>query len=106
MSSFERTKPPISNGTPKSDYSDMEVFREYKRFWVERLVIGTPSQEGKLARDWVKPKELCCSSISLWQLHYNCSKKLNNARIFPSRKLERNGKVTVKIALINSLQNN
>lgn len=28
----EGTKPPISNGTPKSDYSDMEVFTEYKRF--------------------------------------------------------------------------
>ena len=26
------TKPPISNGIPKSDTSDMEVFTEYKRF--------------------------------------------------------------------------
>ena len=28
----EETKPPISNGYPKSDYSDMEVFTECKRF--------------------------------------------------------------------------
>ena len=28
----EETKPPISNGNPKSDYSDMDVFTEQKRF--------------------------------------------------------------------------
>lgn len=28
----EETKPPISSGNPKSDYSDMEVFTGYKRF--------------------------------------------------------------------------
>lgn len=30
--SLIKTKPPISNGNPKSDYSDMEVFTEHKRF--------------------------------------------------------------------------
>ena len=30
--SLIKTKPPISNGNPKSDYSDMEVFTEQKRF--------------------------------------------------------------------------
>ena len=28
----EETKPPISSGNPKSGHSDMDVFREYKRF--------------------------------------------------------------------------
>lgn len=47
-----RTKPPISNGNPKSDFSDMDVFTEHKRFWVVRLVRGARYQEGKLAGDY------------------------------------------------------
>lgn len=61
----EETKPPISSGNPKSGHSDTDVFREYKRFWVERLVTGTPNQEGKLARDWVETKRVILLSCFL-----------------------------------------
>ena len=50
--SLIKTKPPISNGNPKSDYSDMEGVHRAETILSQKwLVMGARSQEGKLARD-------------------------------------------------------